>query len=191
MAFSGGGTGRDFECFQGGSGDVSVQRQPQHQNWGAGLWDGYQMDQAGLTSQSAGNKTNPSPVRSCVLQPDAAVLFNKHVYLYRGNTKSQMKTLVTTDNTDAGCLQSWAAVLRLFYQLPLSTQKTVKTKKGSLFCLGSVHQMCAALVCNPIGALPSECALFLVTVHLFVRDYEKNQQNPISACVRCARFIWS
>lgn len=59
--FSGGGTGRDFECFQGGSGDLSVQRQPQHQNWGAGLWDGYQMDQAGLKSQSAGNKNRFEP----------------------------------------------------------------------------------------------------------------------------------
>lgn len=127
VTFSGGGTGRDFECFQGGSGDVSVQRQPQHQDRGAGLWDGYQMDQAGLKSQSAGNKTNPSPVRSCALQSDAAVLFNKPVYLCHGNKKSQMKTLVTTDNTDTGCLQSWAAVLWLFYQLPLSTWNTVKT----------------------------------------------------------------
>lgn len=84
-------------------------------------------------------KTDPSPVRLCVFQSYAAVLFNKPVYLCHGNKKSQMKTLFTTDNTDAGCLQSWAAVLWLFYQLHLSaqrgTQNTVRTKKGPSFCL--------------------------------------------------------
>lgn len=37
--------------------------------------------------------------------------------------------------------------------------------------------MCAALVCNPIGVLPSECALFLATVHLFARNYTAREEN--------------
>lgn len=84
-------------------------------------------------------KTNPSPVRLCVRQSDAAMPFNKPVYLCHGNKKKQMKTLVTTDNADAGCLQSWAAVLWLFYRLSLSTQNPEKTKrKKPLFCSSNV-----------------------------------------------------
>lgn len=60
VTFSGGGTGGDSERVQGGSGDVSVQRQPQHQNGGAGLRDGHQVDQAGPQSQGAGRNTSPA-----------------------------------------------------------------------------------------------------------------------------------
>lgn len=90
-----------------------------------------------------------------------------------------MKTLVTTG---AGCLQSrWAGVV--LSAVPVCTSRTPeKKRKGSSFCLGSVHQTCAAVVCNPIGASPSEGALFLVTVHLFgsgCSSWEKNGETPI------------
>lgn len=80
---SGGRARRDFECVQGGSGSLLVQRQSQHQGWGAGLWDGHQMDKTRLQLQSSGNKKKKEIWWVCLwnmsalLCSDAAVYFTK------------------------------------------------------------------------------------------------------------------
>lgn len=106
---SGGRTGRDFERVQGGSGGLSVQRQSQHQGWGAGLWDSHQMDQTRAQLQSAGTKKEECVCEVCVrFCCDTAVYVTKmstHVFV-SWNRAARYKTLVTTDNTDTVCLQS-------------------------------------------------------------------------------------
>lgn len=84
-----------------------------------------------------------------------------------------MKTLVTAVSTEAGCLQSCCAVVVLSTVPVCAERYTEHCKKENPHSVSVVFITFAAVVCTPIGALPTECVLFLVTYHLFVRDYSE------------------
>lgn len=87
--------------------------------------------------------------------------------------KSGIKTLVTTGSTDPVCLRSRISAAVLSTPRGTQHEKPSKVTPRSLLVvfINFVLQMQpnTAVVHNPRSALPSECALFLVTLHLFVR----------------------
>lgn len=162
---SGGRARRDIECFQGRPGGLSVQWQSKHKGWGARLWDGHQMDQTRLQLQSAGNKTGHDAVGRSKVHQNAS--WDKKV---RQNP-------ITTDGTDAVHLQGRISVVVLSI-LPVCFERRTAWKTWQAtprsFLVVFINfvlqmQLYTAVVHNPRSALPSECALFLVTHHLFVR----------------------
>lgn len=146
------------------------------------------MDQTRLQHQSAGKKKRePSVFMSAPVWCYSVLYQNEHTSMCIMRPKCEIKTLVTTDSTDTVCLQSCTSVVVLSI-IPVSSERytTLKTRQVTprsllVVFINFVLQMQAntAVVCNPMGALPSECALFLVTLHLFVRHCTawENQQN--------------
>lgn len=147
---SGGRARRDFECVQGGSGSLLVQRQSQHQGWGAGLWDGHQMDKTRLQLQSSGNKKKKRDLMSVFVKHVCSALLWRCGVLYQNEytcmcimrQRKWGKTLVTTDSTDTVCLQ----LVPLFYQLSPSALRGAQHKNPDKWLL-VLSWYCSSTLC--------------------------------------------
>lgn len=129
---SGGRTGGDTERFQRGPGGLFVQRQSEHEGWGARVRDGHQVDQTGPQHQSAGSKT-PLWCHSALHQNcTVSVSWDKKPhYLWQYRCCTSAEPHQCNCSTDSVCL--------------LREAHSMKTQTSdSSFHLGGVHQLCAS-----------------------------------------------